>query len=481
MNTVSRRHIVVIGGGITGLSAAWEASSSGSIDVTVLESTHRPGGKIRTSSIGGPLGTTPIDEGPDNFLSRVPWAVELCEELGLGDQLVEPAASHAGIWIDGAVVSMPGGTVLGVPFDFDLVDKSGILTPAGLARARSELDGDWSAPTGDVSIGGFLGERYGDELVERLVSPLVGGINAGNVHRLSLRAVTPQLWAAAGTGGSLSRALADMAASTRGTSGSARPGIFNGLIGGIGQLISALQTQLPARGVTIRTDTSVHSVTPMGTGWRLATTDGPIEADLVIIATPIVPTADIVTGLSTDVARAMRTVRSASVAMATLVYPNGAFPDIDPTTSGILVPRDAGLATTAISFGSNKWPHWSGSSPVDDPDGPGSGPPIVVRVSAGHIDDPASAGLPDDELITRVTSEVNMLAGSDSRPLRTRITRWVGAFPQYETGHLDLVDRITAELGEIAPTLRLAGASYRGLGIPACIDSGRTAARELLA
>lgn len=483
-----RRHLVIIGGGITGLAAAWEASTRPTVDVTVIEASDRVGGKIRTSPIDSGSATTadaaepvPVDEGPDNFLARVPHAVDLCEELGLGDQLIEPAASRAGVWIDDTVVEMPTGTVLGVPYDFDAVGRSGILSADGLARARREPDGDWTAPTADVPIGRFISERYGDEVVERLVSPLVGGINAGNVHELSLQAVTPQLWAAAMRGGSLSRMLADLARWATGPSGGApdakQPAVFNALRGGTATLTEELRRQLSARGVTIVYGSPVGSISRSSRGrnvWRLDGPDVSIDADLVVVATPVGEAARMIAGLAPDAAESMGTIRSASVAMTTLVYPAGSFPDVDPTTSGILVPRTAGLATTAISFGSHKWPHWAGHE--DDP----SGRPVVVRVSAGHVDDPTSAATPDDALVDRLTAEIQMLTGSHEWPTSTRITRWTEAFPQYRPGHPQLVDGIFEDLDAIAPTVRLAGAAYRGLGIPACIDSGRSTVRELL-
>lgn len=498
-----RRRLVVVGAGITGLAAAWEASKDPSVEVTVLEAERRTGGKIRTTELET-SGPTPIDEGPDNFLARTPQAVELCEELGIGDQLVEPAASRARVWIDHTPVDMPGGTMLGVPYDFDAVAATGILSPEGLARARQEPDRKWSAPSSDVSIGAFLGERYGDEVVERLVSPLVGGINAGNVHRLSLAAVTPQLWAAARAGGSLSTTLARAAEKMARARATAPKGVFRGLSGGTATLTDTLHRRLVERGVTITTGTTLHAISRVDGLWRLDTTgttgttgrstDGgvsssePMTADAVIVAVPIREAARIVDGPSPDVAAMMRTIRSASVAMTTFVYPSGSFPDVDASVSGILVPRGAGLATTAISFGSHKWPHWSGSRADTDPDRtpdhamvhPEAMPPEVLRVSAGHMDDPRSAALPDDELVERLTEEISMLTGSSAVPLRFRITRWRDAFPQYAPGHLELVDEMTAELARVAPTLRLAGASYRGLGIPACIESGRSAVRELL-
>lgn len=501
-NANGRRHLIVVGGGITGLAAAWEASADPSLDVTVIEAASDTGGKIRTSGIETPE-FTQIDEGPDNFLARVPHAVTLCEELGLDDRLVEPAASRAGVWIDDSVIYMPGGTVLGVPYDFDTVESSGILSPEGMARARQETDRDWPAPTVDVSIGAFLSERYGDEVVDRLVSPLVGGINAGNIHELSLRAVTPQLWGAARSGGSLSTTLRRAAEKTvvaqpprpsRPTEAAPRSGVFRGLVGGTATLTSTLHDHLTGRGVTVMTGTTVTAISRAGHGWQLDTTTGTLNtavpgagamtADAVVMAIPVDHAAPLVADLSPDAAQAMSTIRSASVAMTTLVYPGGSFPRIDRSVSGILVPRGAGLATTAISFGSNKWPHWSGSR-ADDASAEMSvtseaAPPVVLRVSTGHVDDPASATLPGDELIERLTREISMLTGSSAVPGATRITRWKDAFPQYEPGHLDLVDDIMAELGEVASTIRLAGASYRGLGIPACIESGRRAAKELL-
>ncbi|HNL47820.1 MAG TPA: FAD-dependent oxidoreductase, partial [Microthrixaceae bacterium] len=201
------RHLVVVGGGITGLAAAWEASARAGVTVTVLEASDRLGGKVRTSAIELPGGPRTVDEGADNFLARVPDAVELCVELGLEDQLIEPAIGRAAVWARGAVRPYPTRHVLGVPLDADELARTGIVSDDAVRAVAGEVDSTDPAPPDDVAIGAFIGGRFGREVVEHLVGPLVGGINAGDVDELSLRAVTPQLAAAAADGASLTLAL----------------------------------------------------------------------------------------------------------------------------------------------------------------------------------------------------------------------------------------------------------------------------------
>ncbi|MBS1837725.1 MAG: protoporphyrinogen oxidase, partial [Actinobacteria bacterium] len=198
------RHVVVVGGGVTGLAAAWEASTDADVTVTVLEAGPRVGGKVRTSTLDLPTGPLTVDEGADNFLAREPEAVDLCVELGLADELTSPSLGRAKVWVpaqrgsgtpdaSGELRWLPTRQVLGVPLDAEDLAATAILSPDAVATAADELHSAAPAPDGDVSIGSFLSAHYGRELVDRVVGPLVGGINAGDVHELSLRAVTPQL------------------------------------------------------------------------------------------------------------------------------------------------------------------------------------------------------------------------------------------------------------------------------------------------
>ncbi len=477
------RHLLIVGAGITGLAAAWQAASTPDVDVTVIDTAPRVGGKIATSPLAGLSNGTAIDEGADAFLARVPHAIELCEELGLSDQLVEPSASRAQVWVDGSAKFLPTDTVLGVPVEFESLATCGLLSASGLADAMAETERDWSAPVEDVSIGAFLTERYGSELVRNVVAPLVGGINAGNVDRLSLRAVTPQLAAAAARGGSLTLALRTIRDSAPPP---AMSGVFRGLRGGTGSLISALGDQLMDRGAQIITGTSVRGITVDSTGVRVRTEStsagsggrqGTVfDATELLLAVPAARSAQILAEVSPSASRSLASIGYSSVALVTLDVPASVLAELNPELSGVLVPRSEGMLTTAVSVGSNKWPHWS------EPER------VILRASVGNSDDATAVDLDDDELLRRMIPELALLLSADPTTLTdgvrqsgsVRVSRYPSGFAQYEVGHLDLVDSIEADLAAAAPNIRVTGASFRGLGIPACIEAGRVAVRELL-
>lgn len=477
--------LVVVGGGITGLAAAWEATQHPRVEVIVLEADDRLGGKIRTSAVGdgvGPVGDLAvsdsdaaemvIDEGADAFLARVPDAVELCRELGLEDELTQPAVGRAQVFVDGRLQFLPTDTVLGVPLDFDALAASGLVSPAGVEQARAETTREWSAPDGDVSIGAFLTERYGREVVEHVVGPLIGGINAGDVDRLSLAAVTPQLAEAARDGGSLTEALRRRVPATPATTP-----VFHALLGGTERLIEVLAGALRERGVTIETGVRVLGATASqgavhvdverrgdagGSGTATLTTD-----DLVL-ATSARVSADVVRDVSPGTAEALDAITYSSVALVTFVFDRDDLPGaLD--ASGFLVPRDAGLLLTAASVGSSKWAHWD------------NGRHVVLRVSAGHTGDERAVDLSDHDLLTGLRADLRSTLGVSAPPLAARISRWRDGFAQYEVDHLARIDALESSLEHDVAQIRLAGASYRGLGIPACVRQGRAAARSLLA
>ncbi len=472
--------LVIIGGGVTGLAAAWEASRRG-VSVTVLEASTRFGGKVRTSALDLPTGPLVVDEGADNFLARVPDAVELCVELGLGDQLTQPAVGRAAVWSAGALRPYPARHVLGVPLDVDDLAATGMVSDAALQRVAEEPErfAGTDAPGADVSIGTHLRDRLGDEVVDHVVGPLVGGINAGDIDELSLRAVTPQLAAAVADGGSLIDAL------RRRVDGAPTQGpVFRALIGGTETLVDELVDQLRARGAELRTDTTVTAIRPTARGRRsddgsesgsgqvpcvVALADGTtIDADAVVLAVPAPVGAEVLVEASPRTAAELRRIVHVPVAFTTFALPRHlvALPD---DLSGVLVPRDAGRLMTAVSFGSNKWPQW------DD------GTHVILRVAAGHRHDDRPSSLDDDELITALQAEMSEVLGISATPVAARVTRWSPGFAQYAVGHLELLERTRSALDDDLPAVRLAGADLGGLGIPACIAQGRTAVRDLLA
>lgn len=459
--------LVVIGGGITGLAAAWEAVGLGA-EVTVLEAEERLGGKIRTSTLDLPDGPVTIDEGADAFLARVPEAVDLCRELGLDGEFTQPASGRAKVYVDGDLRFFPTQHVLGVPLDPQDLADTGILSEQGLAAATAEVDFRGPAPDRDVAIGPYLTQHFGRELVDHVVGPLIGGINAGDVEQLSLAAVTPQLAEAAADGDSLTRALQRRRAATPPTGP-----VFHGLRSGTGALIDALAERCRERGVTIHTGATVTGVVPGADGALvvgvLHGTDRTerIEADGVVVATPARAAASLVRHLSRPAASILDEVEYCSVTLVTLAYLRADVPcALD--ASGFLVPRDAGLLLTAASWGSSKWAHW------DD------GRHVILRVSAGHIGDERGITLDDDELLAGLRADLATTMGITAGPVATRISRWREGFAQYTVGHPERMDRMDAALRRDAPAVRVTGAAVRGLGIPACIRQGRTAARELV-
>jgi oxygen-dependent protoporphyrinogen oxidase len=435
--------LTVVGGGITGLAAAWEAVQRGA-SVTVLEAAPRLGGKIETDAIDG----VAVDAGPDAFLARVPWAIELCREVGLGDALVSPAAGRAMVWRRGRLRPLPEALLLGVPTDVLGVVRSGLLSPLGLARAALDFVLPRSPLDDDASVADVVGRRLGRQVVERLVDPLVGGINAGRSDDLSATAVVPQIVAAA-------RAHRSLVVGARRTRAAATPDtpVFLTVRDGLGRLVDGLAAALRDAGAVIETGASVSSLDEV---------DGP-----VVIAVPARAAAQLVRPRSTEAADLLASIRYASVALTTFAYPAEAVPA--PTgTSGFLVPRGEGRLLTACSFGTNKWPHWAPTGQV------------VVRASAGRIDDERAMAMDDETLAQRLHGELVEAVGVRTEPTVARVHRWAEAFPQYAVGHLDRVDRCERALAEAARHVAVAGAAYRGLGIPACIKQGRDAAARLV-
>jgi oxygen-dependent protoporphyrinogen oxidase len=442
---VSDRRFAVVGGGIAGLAAAWELRDRGA--VTVYEPGHL-GGKLRTGTFEGRA----VDLGPDAFLTRVPEAVDLCAELGLADRLVAPTTGAAWLVTSAGTFPMPAGTVLGAPKAIGAVARSGLLSPAGVARAGLDLVLPRRNLTGDVSVGELIGGRFGAQVADRLVDPLVGGIHAGRTDELSAAATVPQLLAAARRSRSLMRALAAVPA----PSGSVP--VFLTPTGGLEELVAALVEGLKGAGVELRA-TGATAVRALPGG---GVSVGDDRYDGVVVATD----ADTAAALLGDAAPpALSTIPRASVAVVLMSFPAPELP-APPGISGLLVQRATGRLMTAASFASTKWPQWAA---------PGT---TLLRVSAGRHRDERAESLGDDTLTARLVDEVGDVLATTATPTATRVVRWPRAFPQYLVSHLDKVDAIEAALRRTGP-IAVAGGSYRGSGIPACIASGHRAAREL--
>lgn len=445
------RTVAIVGGGITGLAAAFELSRAGSEDapqVVLYEASSQLGGKLRTTTFAG----LPVETGPDTMLARVPWAVQLCRDLGLGDELVSPATGRAYVWARGRLRPLPDGLVLGVPAGLSSLALSGILSPAGLARAALDPVLPPSRHGADPTVAEVIGARFGIEVVERLVEPLVAGINAGRADRLSLRGTAPDIADAADGGRSLLLAL--RARRRAGGDAPTTDGpVFVSLPGGLSRLVAVLENELRGAGVALRTGTRVSELP---------------DADAVVVTTPAFEAADLLAPESPEAAGELRTIEHASVAVVTFAFPAGSITH-PMDASGFLVPRREGWLMTAATFISSKWPALTP---------PGQ---VLIRCSTGRAGDERCADLDDAALAARLHAELAEAIGMRGEPLEVRVDRWMRAFPQYDSGHLARVARIEEAVARDAPRVTVAGAAYRGVGIASCIRQGREAAVRALA
>ncbi len=461
-------HVVVVGGGIAGMAAAWRLRQDPtSPAVTVIEGDRRLGGKILTTEFEG----RPVEEGPDAFLARVPAAAELCREVGLGDELISPATGKAYIWTRGGLQPIPEGTVLGVPAGLRAVRTARMLSPRGKARAAIEPLLPGRRRKGDFAVGRLVKARFGRAVADYLVDPLVGGINAGHTDALSAEVSAAQVVTAARSSRSL---MLGLRAQRRAAAGAAKPAtpppVFYGVEGGLGRFVDQLGAALESSGTVVRLGDPAVSVTRTSDGpvWRVVTASGEEHrADTVVIAVPAFAAAALLADASPRVARMIGGIEYASVDLVTLAYPRD---HIDPPEgSGFLVPRVDGRLMTACTVVSQKW---GGLERPDD---------VLLRISAGRFGDERSLALDDDELVDHLTEELGGAIAVRGRPSAWRVSRWVRAFPQFAPGHLDLVAAIETDLAIAAPGIAVAGAAYRGVGIPACITSGQAAADRVLA
>ena len=449
--------IAVVGGGIAGLAAARRLEALvPEAELTLLEGDSRLGGKILTEHAAGFL----VEGGPDSFLSRKVRGPELCQELGLGDELVGRRPENARTFVrrHGELHPLPAGLTGVVPTDLDALADTPLLSPAG--RERLSAEGDLPpAPVGeDESVASFFTRRLGPEAYEALVEPLTTGIYAGDGDRLSLAATFPVLRALELEHGSVIRGLLAQPAPT----GGALPP-FVALRAGLGALVDALVGSL--RRTTVRTAVPVAALERGGDGYVLALAGRErVQADGVVLATPAFAAAELLDGLDGDLADAHAEIPYASSSLVSLGYRDEDVPH--PLDGyGYVVPRAEGSDALACSWTSSKW---EGRAPEGF---------ALLRVHSGRFGGRDTSREPDDELVALAREEVRVL-GVTADPAFVRIHRWPRSMPQYLLGHVERVERIEAAL-EAHPGLAVAGAAYRGVGVPDCVASGEAAAGSL--
>jgi protoporphyrinogen/coproporphyrinogen III oxidase len=466
-------HVVVVGGGISGLAAAHRLLLAGA-RVTLLEASDRLGGKLYADEVAG----VPVDLGAESMLARRPEAIALARAVGLADDLRAPATARAALWTRGRLRPMPRGHLMGVPGDLAPLSAAGVLSPAGLARLPLDHVLPRTKVGDDVAIGEYVAARLGREVVDRLVEPLLGGVYAGNAYRISMRAAVPQLFQAIRTERSLIegvRGAMRRAAAAQGPAGAEAP-VFMGIRGGVGRLPLAVADACRTAGADLRTGTPVRALKRTAHGWSVHT-EGPaqpaaITADAVVVALPAPAAAALLGAESPAAAAELGTVEYASMALVTMAFrrrdvlglPGGS------GSSGFLVPPVDGRTIKASTFSSNKW-GWIGEADHET---------FLLRTSVGRHGDEADLAWDDTDLVRLSREDLTEAVGVTAAPIAARVTRWSGGLPQYPVGHVAKVARIREHVAKL-PGLAVCGALYDGVGIPACVAAAGKAADEVLA
>jgi oxygen-dependent protoporphyrinogen oxidase len=444
--TVSAPRAAVVGGGITGLVAAYRLRRSLGPDaeITVVEASERLGGTLRTARIAG----GPLDVGAEAFIGRRPEVPALLNELGLSEQLVHPAGRRPLFYAGGAVHPMPPGTLMGIPSDAAAL--RGMVDDETVQRISAESDSPMTWRVGgDVSVAELVGGRFGEQVLRRSVDPLLGGVYSGLSDSIGVRAALPTLAAALDAGAS-----SLTAAVTRALPPPSSGPVFGALRDGYGVLVDALVSATNARTVL---GTEVVSIRGERRGWRV----DPIgHVDVVVLAVPAPALARILADTVPDAADAAADIELASsVVVAMSLPPATELPD----NSGVLVATDAGLSVKAFTLSSRKWTH------LGDRETP------LLRASLGRFGDTVALEMTDKELVEVATQDLCTVTGLDVAPVETVVQRWRGGLPQYAPGHVERVSEIEAAVRGV-PGLAVAGAWSHGVGVPACVASATRAA-----
>jgi len=456
--------LVVVGGGIAGLTAAHRAveisrERETALELTVLEARDRLGGTIETEHAGGFL----VETGPDSFLSEKPWALALCRRIGLESRLVgtDDRFRRVFVWFGKRLHPVPDGFQLLAPTRLTPFVTSSLFSWPGKLRMALDV----ILPRGgggDESLGAFVRRRLGREALERIAQPLVAGIYTADPDELSLLATMPRFVELERRERSLIVGLwkASRKAPAASTSG-ARWSLFVSLAGGMGELIAALASRLPSDAVRLKH--RVGGIERRGAHWRVTTEEaGAIEADAVIVATETHAASRLLRYVDPPLATMLETIPYASSATVSLGYRRA---DVAHPLDGFgfVVPRAEHRDLLACTFSSVKYP---GRAPERH---------VLIRCFVGGALNAAALERSDDEIVERVRRELGEALGITAAPMLTRVARHPASMPQYAVGHLTTVETIERRLAAI-PGLLLAGGGYRGVGIADCVRSGEAAA-----
>jgi oxygen-dependent protoporphyrinogen oxidase len=441
--------VAIVGGGISGLSAARELCGLG-LKVRLFEREDRCGGVIQTHRVGDCI----VDTGPDTLLAHKPAALALCKELGLEDQLVAPGSPRTTFLLrHGTLQPLPETSMLGIPTNVTSLVRTRAFTWRGKLRMAAEALVPAARATADESIASFVGRRFGHEAVKALAEPLLAGIHRGEATRLSMRALFPTLLDAERTHGSVLRAW------SRQKPGNGRAGSMS-LRGGLAQLIERLEHSLP-RDVVV-TGAPVVAVDGRGPFTIRRAGYHPVTATAVLFATPAPVTARLVDGLDRDLAALCGGIEAASSLSVVLAYDRDAVAD-RLQGWGFVVPPAEGRRLASVSWVSSKWPR---RAPAHE---------VLIRASFGRIPACSHTNPPDGALIAWADDELRDILGISAPPVGARVFRHLQAVPQLTVGHLDRMAAIDERLQRM-PGVFVSAAGFRGVGIPDCIADAQAVA-----
>jgi oxygen-dependent protoporphyrinogen oxidase len=468
------KRIAIIGGGISGLSAAFaleqQKKNGAALEYVLFESSARFGGVVHTENVDGCV----VEAGPDSFLTEKPWAADLCRELGLGDQLIgsNDAARKTYILLKGRLVPLPDGLQFMVPTRLTAAFFSPLFSWSTKARIVREW---FYRPRGNASestVAEFVERHYGREMVELVADPLLAGVYGGSADDLSVKSVLPRFLEMETKHGSLGRAMVaarqqrgatDAELHSAGQPRTAVPRLFTSLKNGMGQMVDALLVRIPA--AARRLSSPIKAVRPESGKWLVLSNGRTEEFDAVILATPAYAAAELIAHSNAELASELNTIRYSSSVTVIFGYDKAVRAALPPGF-GLLVPHGENRRIRAVTFLHNKFPH---RAPHDR---------ALIRCFLGGTRDEGVLQSSDDEIVALVRQELQQILSITAHPLLACVFKWQRAMAQYGIGHGDRVQRIQALVAGM-PGLALAGNAYGGIGVPDCVRSGTEAAMSI--
>jgi protoporphyrinogen/coproporphyrinogen III oxidase len=457
--------IAIIGGGISGLSAAYtlEEKRRGGVPVeyVLYESSSRLGGVLRTDHVAGCV----VEAGPDSFITEKPWAADLCRSLGLGDQLIGSNDADRKTYIlkRGRLVEMPDGLMFMVPTKILPTGLSPLFSWSTKLRMARELLHPPRLVDHDESVAEFVERHYGGEMVDRLADPLLSGVYGGEAANLSVRAVLPRFAEMERAHGSLGRAMLAARKKAKDGARGSRPALFTSLKRGMQHVAESVVARLTPS--ALMTNAPVQAIQPENSGWVVSAGLNSDHFDGVIVALPGPTTADLLRMADPELSAEIAGVQYSSSITVGLGYDYEVRRSLPPGF-GLLVPRSEGRQLLAATFVHNKFPH---RAPEDR---------ALLRCFFAGANAENVWNLTDDQIVGVVRNELQQILGLRAEPTFARVYKWKSAMAQYGVGHLERLERIE-RLRQQVPGLMLAGNAYRGIGVPDCVRSGRDAAEGL--